>query len=531
MGTAPKLTQGWAQVSNATGLDAYVIYTYTTAESSSDATAAGIPSASRFLVPFDNTGTLGTEIGLVNPNAAGLPVLVTLKTSGGTVTQGTLTLPANGQVAFILPRQFPAVAGQSGLAEFYTTSGTMVVLALRSNTNSATGIFSFTTAPAYAESGPNIIPTTGGGGGHTLTQLGSVSLSGINHTSRVVPNGSVAYVCSPQAISVVDVSNPSAPKVLSTFGQGELNGSGVFCAMFGSYLLEIVNTQSLFVYSLANPKQPQLVGGQIAPPFQFSGYAFFVGSTAFLTTDWFQFSGSTISSQHGDFYAYGFNNPAQPSFLSNLQPVSSQPASSNASPRFAGIAVDNQTAYLASTTSTGGDPNGGQAAIQVIDISNPANMAALSQVLIPQATIATAFAIQGNIALVAGNTKSWRNPGTPNFDFTGLLTLTALDITNHRNPVPLSTLVTSFPTNFNVGSVLAPIGSSRFVVSILPGADNNASGDPLGSGQLAIVDATDPHNLKLTPVVAVSQLDLIAVSGGTLYALNANGLNTYRIGQ
>jgi hypothetical protein len=106
---------------------------------------------------------------------------------------------------------------------------------------------------------------------------------------------------------------------------------------------------------------------------------FFVGSTAFLNTDWFQFSGSTISSQHGDFYAHGFNNPAQPSFPSNLQPVASKPASSNASPRFAAIAVDNQTAYLASTTSTGGNPNGGQAAVQGIDISNPANMAVLSQ--------------------------------------------------------------------------------------------------------------------------------------------------------
>src|SRR5262249_39397191 len=155
------------------------------------------------------------------------------------------------------------------------------------------------------------------------------------------------------------------------------------------------------------------------------------------------------------FYAYDFTNPSQPSFAGSLQPDPAQPASSNLSPRFAGLAVNDQTAYVASTTSTGGDPNGGSARVEIVDISQPASMRALGQVLIPPATVATGFAKQGNMVLVAGNTKSWRNPGVPNFDFTGLLTLTALDVSNPRSPTVISTNVTSIPTSFDIGYILS----------------------------------------------------------------------------
>jgi hypothetical protein len=85
--------------------------------------------------------------------------------------------------------------------------------------------------------------------------------------------------------------------------------------------------------------------------------------------------------------------------------------------------------------------------------------------------------------------------------------------------------------NFNVGPVVAPVGNNRFIVSILPGADSNATGDPSGSGQLAIVDVSDTANLKVTTAATVPQLDLIAVSGNTLYATTGAGLSSYRIGQ
>jgi uncharacterized protein (TIGR03437 family) len=382
------------------------------------------------------------------------------------------------------------------------------------------------TVGGVTSNGPLISVSGGGGaGGNSVTQLSSLGLSDISEGSNIVLNGNVAYVCGTQGIHVVDISNSSAPKLLSTFGQSDLNGNGVFCTMFGNNLLEIVNTQSLFTYSLANATQPQSLSGQVSPPLPFAGSAFLSGNTAFFTTDWFTFFGSTIATQHGELYAYDLSNPAKPAFLSSLQPGSS-PASSNLSPRFGGTAIDSTTAYIAATTSTGGDPNSGQGAIQVIDISNPGNMQAITQILVPQATVLTTVVPQGNTAIVVGNTKSWRNPGTPNFDFTGVMTITALDISNHRSPTVLSTMVTSYPTNFDGGSIVLPIATGKFLVSIFPGSDSNPT--PQGSGELAILDVTDPHNLKLNVIATVSQLDQIALRNNILYVLSGTGLSIYQ---
>jgi len=142
--------------------------------------------------------------------------------------------------------------------------------------------------------------------------------------------------------------------------------------------------------------------------------------------------------------------------------------------------------------------------------------------------IATAIAVQGNTALVAGNTQSWRNPGVPNFDFTGVLTLTALDISDPRNPSVLSTLVTTVATAFDIGPIISPLGNGCFALSIPPPADNT-NGGPAGCGQLGVVDATDPQNLKLTTMDSLTGLQGIAVSGSKLYAATANGLSIYQI--
>src|SRR5262249_50547438 len=142
---------------------------------------------------------------------------------------------------------------------------------------------------------------------------------------------------------------------------------------------------------------------------------------------------NNISQQFGYFFSVDFSDPARPTPVGNLSPDSAQPASSTSSPRFASLTIGGDTAYVLSTTSTGGDTNGGQGAFQVIHIPNPASPRAQRQIIVPQATILTAIsAPQDNIVLITGNTKSWRNPGVNprspnslNFQFTGVLTLTA----------------------------------------------------------------------------------------------------------
>jgi uncharacterized protein (TIGR03437 family) len=344
---------------------------------------------------------------------------------------------------------------------------------------------------------------------------------------NVAINGTTAYVCGGQAIDVVDISSPANPKVLSTIGQSDLNnGSGIYCALLGNSLIEIVNTQTLVVYDVTTPTAPLKLAG-FTPPFAFSGTVFFAGTTGFLTTASFSYNTSTnsIFAQQGEFYAYDFSKPSQPVFDSNLQP-GSQAGSGDASPRFGGVAVNNQTAFIVSTTSTGGNTSGGAAQVQVIDIGNPASMQAIGQVLIPQAAVATAIAVEGTTALVSGNTAGWRNPGLPNFDFTGVVTFTALDLSDPRNPSIISTLVTNISSSY--GALIAPLGNGYFAVSIQPPADNT-NGSPVGSGQLGVVDATNPKDLKIITMDSAPGLNGLAIAGSNLYSVVANGLNVYQI--
>ena len=149
------LTQGWAQVLATAGVQAYVIYTYTANGRDQDATAPAVSSASRILVPFDNTNGLVTALAVVNANAFPLTIASNFRVSG-TVVQGTqLVLPSNGQVAILLSKEFSGTAGKSGLAEFYsmTPSGaTFSIIALRANPTGG-----FTSLETYNESGSPII--------------------------------------------------------------------------------------------------------------------------------------------------------------------------------------------------------------------------------------------------------------------------------------------------------------------------------------------------------------------------------------
>jgi len=159
-GTAANLSVGWGQVIGSPGVVAYAVFTkrpqgFPAQVGTAEATA----SASRILVPFDNTSSNVASMALVNTSAASQSITVKIRTTGGTVAQGVLAnIPAQGHIAFTFPDKFAATVGQSGLAEFYTASGTIALLALNFNPAG-----SLSTAPAYPEVGPPIIGTVGAG--------------------------------------------------------------------------------------------------------------------------------------------------------------------------------------------------------------------------------------------------------------------------------------------------------------------------------------------------------------------------------
>jgi hypothetical protein len=341
------------------------------------------------------------------------------------------------------------------------------------------------------------------------------------------------YLCGRNSIGIIDVTNPASPALLSSFGQADLGGTGFLCRMFQGNKLAVVigsgGSASILTYDVSNPTSPVKLAGPVpvnAGVAAFISELEFNGNTGFFTTDWFNFVGNTIISQHGDFFDYDFSNPASPTFLNTL--TGAGDAASNLNTHF-GIAFTNSTtALFASTTATGSTTNG-QAKIVVADISNPASLNALSEVLIPQASWAIDIVPQGNIALVVGNTQGWTSGGSDFFPH-GNLTLTALDVSSPRNPVVVSTVVTSISTIFAGGVV--PLGNNRFAVLVAP-PDSNLT----GPGQLLLVDASNPANLTFTTGASVPGVSPggappqgeVAFAGNNLYVVTTAGLNVYSL--
>ena len=155
-GNATTLSQGWAELVADPRVTGYAIFTQQSGGRAQDSTAPAVLASSRILVPFDNTSGLIMAIALVNPNPSAETVSVNFRMSDGTTSTATVpNLPAEGQIAFLMrdPSYFPGTANQSGLAEFYVSSGTISIIALRANGSA------ITSAPVFFETGTPIITT------------------------------------------------------------------------------------------------------------------------------------------------------------------------------------------------------------------------------------------------------------------------------------------------------------------------------------------------------------------------------------
>jgi hypothetical protein len=198
LGTAANTTIGWAELSETDAsapVVAYAIFTQRVGASAQDGTAQAAAAVSRVLVPFDNTSGAVTSMAIANTTSATETISVGIRTAAATTQPSAITLPANGHTSFAFPTQFPTTAGQSGLAEFYSSSGSFSILALKFNSGA------FTTAPVYSASGPPIIASSGGGGGgagnivaggFTVAQV-QVTLAGSTNTSETIGGDFASY--------------------------------------------------------------------------------------------------------------------------------------------------------------------------------------------------------------------------------------------------------------------------------------------------------------------------------------------------
>jgi hypothetical protein len=156
LGTAAVLSQGWGQLNAGAGIMGYVIFTNRIPGlPDQDATAPAVAATNDILVPYDDSNGFATGIAIVNPMSTPQTISVGFRTTTGGVALGTLpAVPPMGYMAFALAQQFPVIAGHVGLAEFYSATGTLSLIALRFNpTNSSTA------APAFFQNGAPLIVT------------------------------------------------------------------------------------------------------------------------------------------------------------------------------------------------------------------------------------------------------------------------------------------------------------------------------------------------------------------------------------
>jgi len=388
-----------------------------------------------------------------------------------------------------------------------------------------TGDYPFILTVGGYVSASAVISVSGSGTPYTspLQLTGSAQFVNTANSTIALYNN-VAYVCGLNHIVMVDVTSPANPSVIGTFGDGIFNGNGNFCAINTAaatpFLVEVIGTptspESFAVYALSNPRSPNLLTVATTPYPQIVAMSF-AGNYAYVTTSYITYytSGRAIAAQNGDFLVFDFTNPAGPLYLGSLQP-----ATANLKPDLESI---NQVyAYVAGSTATGTSTNG-SGMLSVINAATPSNPFLLNQVTVSQAAILLSFDISGNTLLAAGNTAGQRNPGVPDFAFTGNVTLTTMSLANVQAPGVVATFTTMLQAN------------GTFYVSAFPNGvfavvNNPPATDTFGPASLMIVDARQPATIL--PYEVQTQFGfagIVATTGNYLLAPTLFGLNIYQL--
>ncbi len=372
-----------------------------------------------------------------------------------------------------------------------------------------------------------------------LTYLSTASVptstlqTNVKGAAYVQLNGTDAYVCSVDQISVIDVSNPTAPALAGSFGTTDLNGTGTLCTIDQDHLLELTNSSNLLVYDLStSATSPQLVAGPTALQTPYSGNLAIDGNTVVFDTSSVNWSLATdlLNFEVGVIEAYDFTNFASPTFLADFTPPSGY--TDNTAERFGMANLGNHNIAVLGTTNNGvnnggGSPSG-EGQLTVINVANPASPAGVTELLVPQTVVLQSIALQGTTALIGGNTQGINNPivyvenGVPEFFNDGNLTLSTVDFSNPLSPQILYTTVTGIQSS--AGSYVVSLGGGFFAMTIAPPVVGWQ-----GPSTLAVVDARNPAAPILYPYAVIDGVSSLLASGSYLYVTTALGLNIYQI--
>ena len=348
-------------------------------------------------------------------------------------------------------------------------------------------------------------------------------------------NGNLAYVANTQDIAVVNVSDPTNPQVVTTFGSTDINQGGLNLVQLDGNNLVVASENisdstsfNLLVYSLTNPSSPQLLSNTTIP-YAFPSDLVVQGNTAFIPIEGTSNDGNgNITDQSGDFLAVDLSNPAAPQLAGVLFNNLGAPEGSDSN-QFDAVPINSQVTYVAGSTSTGANTQSGSGSVLVVNTANPASMSVTDHVGHPRDRAGP------------GHRREWqRGPGRRQHrrlaepvqrprksGLTGNVTLTMLNISNPLDPTIIGSTVVTQDTLPNAGDNAAGklqaiyLGNGQFAVS-----DTLAGGAPV----LLVVNASDPSNLVTNTVAAPADINGMAVSGDRLLATSGAGLEIYQTG-
>ncbi len=369
-----------------------------------------------------------------------------------------------------------------------------------------------------------------------FTLIGQAALGGANNVVRHPDqNVAIAYVCGNSGISLFDITDPAQPQFIKTVGS-----AANVCRIRGDQLVALRggNTFVVAIYSLADPQNPQLLGSTPEIRYNFAADLFVTATHAFVTTLQFVFftSNNDIFAQNGDILSIDISNPSAPQLVDVL--LNTNGTNNDGIGSVGGVdqsggnfnmwqiaQADAQTLLVASTTSTGGDPQIGAGVVRVIDISDPANLSEVRTLSIPNAVQLIGLARQWNQALVTASSGGWQDFfNDNNAGLGGNLVLATLDLSDPRAPRLIATQTLNRASRGVNGAIA--LGNGKYAFSSLGSA-------PAGeSPQLHLVDASAPDNLIVSSMDVPANIGFtMAAADNLLFATSAAGLSIYDIGE
>jgi uncharacterized protein (TIGR03437 family) len=397
-----------------------------------------------------------------------------------------------------------------------------------------------------------LVSVSGSGSGFQVTAIlelvSSFSLPGIGPTfvpgiSGVVDNsvalfGNTLYICSPSDVKVVDVTNPATPNYLHDINDPEFSKSAHNCTVNATashpFLADLVReSQSIAVYDLSSPALP-VKASQTSMPLVPRSVAY-SGDAGFFGEALFSYSGHEVDVTKGDMVSVDFSNIDQPAPRPLLVFNPAQPETNNSNLRPHMILPSPGILYVASTTASE-TFNTGTGALDIFDVSNPASIQGIGQVLVPGSTVLLTVTAAGSELLAVGDTRGF-SPGnvlangSSDFPYAGYLTLTMFDITNPRSPQMQGNVIVKSMQPADCGGAVSlgtvALGNDFYAVTC-SAPDLNATGGS-GNGSLVIVDARDPATPQAYTYGTLPGLGGLAIANGYLYAAVGTGANIYQI--